>query len=69
MIERRYHVIPIPIAVGDWATLRTRCPMTEEEWARMVDLLAVMKPALVKSPDELAARDDGLAALAPRRTG
>jgi hypothetical protein len=43
----RMVTVVLPLPREDWATLRLPYPMTEDDWALMLELLALMKPGLV----------------------
>lgn len=44
--------VPIPLSATEWVTLQGRFPLSESAWDQLLRVLDVMKPGLVKSPDD-----------------
>lgn len=46
---RRWKSVEIPIPAAQWPVLTARFPMPQKEWDEFMELLELMKPALIGS--------------------
>jgi hypothetical protein len=52
---RTVAAVPLPLSPHAWATLTAALPLTEEEWDRLMAVLAAMRPGLVLATEGEAA--------------
>jgi hypothetical protein len=54
---RTVAAVPLPLSPHAWATLTAALPLTEEEWDRLMAVLAAMRPAIVSAAPAPATTD------------
>jgi hypothetical protein len=54
---RTVAAVPLPLSPHLWATLTAALPLTEEEWDRLLAVLAAMRPAIVSAAPAPATTD------------
>jgi hypothetical protein len=53
--DRPMRIMALPLSPHAWATLTVALPLTEEEWDRLMAVLAAMRPGLVLATEGEAA--------------
>ena len=48
---RRWKSLDIPIPTKIWPVLTAKFPMPQKEWDEIMEMLEIMKPAIVGDPD------------------
>jgi hypothetical protein len=55
--DRPMRIMALPLSPHLWATLTAALPLTEEEWDRLLAVLAAMRPAIVSAAPAPATTD------------